>query len=98
VLIQESILPAISEADAESVLWGERYRVWWGAGAKGLTCFAVAVFDKTARIRDMYRTVLGEGDAIGDEEAATRRRSLFVGVPGIGLPCQVSLKELGERA
>jgi hypothetical protein len=73
--------------------------VSYGAGAKGLMFLAVAEFDKMARMKDMYKTVLGEGDGIGDEDVMTRRRSLPVGVPGVELPCHASLLlELGERA
>jgi hypothetical protein len=71
VLIHERVLPAISEAVGEaSVAWAAKWRVLTGAGAKGLTGVAVEVLESTAMIREMYRTVFGEG--IGELEVASR--------------------------
>ena len=75
-----------------------RLPVGEAAVAKGDGCLAAAVLERTARRRERQRRVLGEGESMGEVEAATRLRSLFWGVPAGGVPKNSSFVELGEGA
>ena len=86
-----------AEAWSTTSACGDRRLVIYGTEAKGPTWVAVAELERTAMIREMYRTVFGEGDSIGELDAATRLRSLFVGVSDGGVPRNMSLAEFGER-
>tara|TARA_R110002003_G_scaffold283_1_gene18242 strand:- start:3733 stop:4143 length:411 start_codon:yes stop_codon:yes gene_type:complete len=97
VLIQEKTLPAISVAvgaASEVVTCNESSRATRGAGANGLTGVAVDDLDNTAKIREMYRTVRGDG--IGELDAATRRTCGLGDEPAGGVSCHGS--GAGERA
>jgi hypothetical protein len=61
VLIQERTFPAISEAEGDDSVGEERADNAWGDGANGLTGLAVALLERMASRREMYRTVFGEG-------------------------------------
>ena len=79
--IQEKTLPAVWVAVEEVVMgWWVMVRAWYGAGAKGLTGFAMVDWERTAKMREMYSTVLGEG--MGELDAATRRIWGFGEEPG----------------
>jgi hypothetical protein len=91
VLIQEKTLPAISNvvgAGSESDTCMANVEAWYGDGAKGLTGVAVDDRDKTAKIREMYRMVFGEG--IGELDTAIRRICGFGEDPTGGEFCQDS--------
>jgi hypothetical protein len=93
----EKTLPAISVdvGDAsESMVWRGAARARCGYGAKGLIGVAVVECERMAKMREMYKTVLGEG--MGELDAATRRIWGFGEVPEGGVLSQVS--GAGERA
>lgn len=95
--IQEKTLPAISVGvgDAsESIVCKGAAREICGYGAKGLIGVAVVERESTAKMREMYNTVLGEG--MGELEAATRRTCGLGEEPVGGVLSQES--GAGERA
>ena len=97
MLIHEKTLPAISVVVGDvlrDAACRAKARVLWGAGVKGLMGVAVEDRHRTAKMRETYRTVLGDG--IGELEAATRRICGFGEEPAGGEFCQDS--SAGERA